>query len=270
MKTATDQGTLNKIMTLFTYFETVPGMYVEHEFQMLKLWERWHWELGLETFCLREYHARKHPHYADYEAAVKAMPTINPKAYEAACYMRWLAMVQHCGPEGGVMSDYDCFLIVPKAAIPAVTPKLTVCQNVVPSLVAGSGAQYEWACKMFIKLASELPAGSKHTSDMMMLEQIALKGDADSFARVKTVFQYGEVGWEYAPAIHFAHSSFPGGTHRAQLIPQLLEKAIYAKRPQPIESGESGAPSEPESAPAKPIQQGDKAGDVGANAPSPS
>ena len=57
-------------------------------------WIRWGWR----TKILSEVDARAHPQYEYLRDQFIRLPTVNPKAYELSCYLRWIAAIQSgCG-----------------------------------------------------------------------------------------------------------------------------------------------------------------------------
>lgn len=71
---------------------------------MVELWRR-SWDArGWEPVLLDEGTARRHPLFDLFDATVRSYPTVNPPNYEAACFVRWLAL-DWVG--GGLLTDYD-------------------------------------------------------------------------------------------------------------------------------------------------------------------
>ena len=51
------------------------------------------WEqAGWRTRVLNESHAQQHPHYNILKLKLARLPTVNPKDYELACFLRYVAM----------------------------------------------------------------------------------------------------------------------------------------------------------------------------------
>lgn len=76
--------------------------------RILAIWEKNWREHGWEPVVLTESDARKHPEFTKYEAAFRAMPTVSPKEYEMAAYLRWLCMATMPGTGPHLIVDYDC------------------------------------------------------------------------------------------------------------------------------------------------------------------
>lgn len=210
---------------LYTYYSHVPDMNSADELRNLILWRQHHAALGFEPFVLNEWHARQHPYFEEFDQAVSKFPTINPKTYDRACFLRWLAMATLKG--FNVMADYDCFLYSLDVPLqPLETGPLTVFQKYVPCLVSGWPEQFLAQCKRFA--AYKPKEGENHISDQTILAAQAADDDAHkdrkpSFERLTIVKGYGEEGWEKAPAVHYSNSTMtPAGKQpRWQHIPKL-------------------------------------------------
>jgi hypothetical protein len=87
-------------MTVHTYHEPVEGM---DRTEILELWaESWR-RHGWEPVVHGRAEATAHPEAAAYELAIARLPTVNPRAYEDACWRRWLVAAQ----VGGFWCDDD-------------------------------------------------------------------------------------------------------------------------------------------------------------------
>lgn len=217
-------------MRLFTFYNHVPLHDQVNELKMLNLWREHHRRLGFDPFVLQEYHAWTHPRHDQFMEAVGKLPSINPAGYDLACYQRWLA-VANTGADYCIMMDYDCFLTptVPDDLNP-VEPgqepnRLAVFQNTTPCLVAGSAKAFEQACVWF---ANCDPAGRKHLSDMIILEEVATK-EPEAFHRWHFAKCYGEQYWKAAPAVHFSNACMSPAEKqpRWKWIPELLKEHTH-------------------------------------------
>lgn len=210
-------------MKLFTYHANVPGINLENEFKLILLWIEHHRKLGYEPVVLNEYIAKKEPRFEVFNEVIRVLPNINPPEYERACYLRWLAMAQI---GGGIMMDYDCFIYDPKPIkkVPAVAAlKSPICyQQYVPSLFSGNQNQFNHIVDIMIKYEvtekDNVMNGRAHVSDMYMIENGTIPVD-----RRDLVKNYGEPGWETAPAVHYSNGSMQpaGKMPRVQWIPKL-------------------------------------------------
>lgn len=93
-------------MKVLTYFDMVPGINDDHEAQLLERWARSWGDAGWDPMVLGPQHAEQHPEYHWFRAAFDSQPTINPREYERACWLRWLAYSLY-SEECCVVTDYD-------------------------------------------------------------------------------------------------------------------------------------------------------------------
>jgi hypothetical protein len=219
-------------MRIHTYYSNVPENRPEDELRLLTLWRTYHAALGFEPFVLSEYHARRHPYFENFKAAVSKLPSVNAAGYDLACYYRWMAMATVAGGIG-IMADYDTFLTNLWRPVPSSgqeMQKLRVYQNCTPCLVVGTAHTFLEACNWFAgsvdKPVLQTINGQPHTSDMIILQGIA-SAVPDAFTRLDLVKCYGEDGWTNAPAIHFSNASTgPAGKQpRWRHVPTLLKEA---------------------------------------------
>lgn len=89
---------------VFTYYEELVGRPSHEEKEQIECWKRTWIVRGFTPKILNEAIARQHPKYAEVTAKIAKFPTTNNKTYEAACYLRWLALAV---VGGGLLSDYD-------------------------------------------------------------------------------------------------------------------------------------------------------------------
>jgi hypothetical protein len=97
-------------MHALTYWHPVPEL--KSEAGLRQAWERNWTQLGWQTYELGLVQAAAHPRYESFVMKARTWPTINPLAYEEACWVRWLALdqwLQQTGEPGAVLSDYDVF-----------------------------------------------------------------------------------------------------------------------------------------------------------------
>src|SRR5687767_13866136 len=100
---------------IFSYFVSLPDLDLVNERLLVSLWiDRWR-AAGLTPIVLNEYHARKHPIFPEFDAAVSKLPSVNPKGYDRACFLRWLAVqvaAQTYPSDNGriALCDYDVFI----------------------------------------------------------------------------------------------------------------------------------------------------------------
>ncbi len=182
-------------MKVYTYFDpTVQQCGLPPQDGVIRLWaESWK-KFGWTPRVLTDRMARMHPLFDKFLAKVSSFPSVNPRAYENACYLRWLAL-QNEG--GGWMVDYDVinFGFRPrqgKGEVEMLDPTYVPCAV--------------WANKFGISriagfLTSHRPK-EDHVSDMTIFKT--------QFERKKlgpagnTVIEYAAPGWEHAPLVHFS------------------------------------------------------------------
>lgn len=213
------------MMKIHSYWAEVPELKSEDEFRLTLLW-RARWEAaGFEPVILNEFIARKHPLFAALDAEVSKRPTTNPKAYEAACHHRWLALAQ---VGGGWMSDLD---VLPNIEASA---KMAEFEKAVPeTYYSGHFHVFQTNCCPSLVYADKMAAqrfcesvicGTPGHSDQYCLESL-LTAKADWVKAIDFVKQYPDAGWETAAAVHFPNASLTprGLTPRWKMIPTLLK-----------------------------------------------
>lgn len=227
-------------MRIFTFYDDVPELERFSELKLITLWrERWNAK-GLEPFVLNMWHAQKHPMYEDLVAAVKDLPSSNPKNYEFSCFVRWLALAQ---VGGGYLMDYDvmpnyvqvpgvsvagrAFQSVVDADLPAKHEHIRVYQTPCCPALAYAPKQYaEWLCQSFIEqpdLGDRPQANRGHYSDQYHLESLVM-AKADWVSVRDVVKLWSDIGWKEAPLIHFANAVLGPAKKlpRWRNIPELL------------------------------------------------
>lgn len=109
---ATQQATRCKV---FTFFEDLTGgikfqsnkkvhLTRQDHLQILRAWLRNWYANGWSPEILRLSDAATYPGYSWYQKRFSTFPTVNWRAYEMTCYLRWLAFAEK---GGGVFVDYD-------------------------------------------------------------------------------------------------------------------------------------------------------------------
>lgn len=179
------------------------------------LWkERWA-KQGWEPIILNESHARQHPMYEMYSQRYHNLPTVNGKAYEICCYVRWLAMAV---VGGGWMSDYD--VIAHKFAPQEHPWRLTLWNGgACPCLVSGIDREYSRMAERFANWRpseKDVYDNLPHCSDQNILDQIP-----DEYDRKSLVVQYKDPGWENAAAVHYAGCVMQDKLPKWKTIPTL-------------------------------------------------
>ena len=159
---------------MFTYFDAAVFPREEANNRlMLDVWKTAWRAAGFEPRIISEADARKHPAFAALKQKYAELPTINPKVYEVACFVRYLAMSVH---GGGLMTDYD---VLPLAAAPAEgllnDGNFTSAGLQVPAYASASASEWDRVARMIADLPwREHPdifreRGKPHVSDMHRL-----------------------------------------------------------------------------------------------------
>lgn len=171
--------------------------------RILAIWQENWSSHGWEPVIITENDARKHPDFQKYYDAFYAMPTVNPKEYEMACWLRWVAMAQiSCG----VMTDYDVLnngWIPPKWAFDPemVAPFVYSTNNPVPCAVSGYKRGFEFAAVSFATSKERFTEGGKaHVSDQLLIQKWGWPSNDDCK-------EVGTPGWRDAKLIHFSHAA---------------------------------------------------------------
>lgn len=206
-------------MKAFTYFEEVPQLDKHVELALIDLWKMNWKRRGFEPVVLGREDAMKHPFYEDSIALISDLPSVNPKGYDLACYLRWLAVGAR-EETFVLMSDYDVMNYTFEPV--RDNRQLTIYEKHVPSLVSGAPhhfvEQYERFVTYEFDPTLDKHDGKDHCSDMTIIES----GDTGA-VMLDVVKHYGEPGWESAPAVHYNNGSMgPSGKKPRFLhIPKL-------------------------------------------------
>jgi hypothetical protein len=215
-------------MTVYTYHEPVPGM--ANPSRLLNLWQKTWNEMGYATQILSERDAYSHPGYAYYNERISRFPSVNPRGYDRACFIRHLAMANTEGKECRILLDYD---VVNRDLTPSDAsflwhhqPCLTICEPTrVPCCVLGRPEDFEGLCDI---LCEYDPKGERHVSDMTIIRRTNLPcGNAcvEHLNSGQPIVDHPGDGWKKAPMIHFSNYSFQklGWTgDKAELIQRAL------------------------------------------------
>jgi hypothetical protein len=94
-------------LKVYTYFQQVDKLKLgKKPWHLVEYWVS-HWKSrGWEPAVLTIEDAKKHPYFPEYFKWIKKVKTVNPFEYEAACFLRHLAMSV---VGGGLMTDTDVF-----------------------------------------------------------------------------------------------------------------------------------------------------------------
>lgn len=222
-------------MKIFTYHINVSPEGLENELRLITLWRNVWQTRGIETVVLSEFHARQHPYFSEYDAAISKLPTVNSVLYERACYLRWLALAQ---VGGGFISDYDVFPKAPGEGHEIFGPpfdgtKFNMFQKKgpCPSFNYVSKETCEWLCQQFAtgQFGKRDMEGRDHFSDQYSICDLWTEEEKKPEAERRIILHdyvlgYMDEGWEKARFVHFSNSSTTprGKTPRWRHIPALL------------------------------------------------
>lgn len=197
---------------VYTYFEPVAGL--QNPGRLLALWAKSWQERGFTPKVLTENDARSHPAYDVFNRKVTRFPTVNPKDYERACFLRHLA-VANVAPKGDqvLLTDYDV-LWNPRydgtvnwdfgfGKYPEVLEATGV-----PCALMGDNETFENLCDLFYDYE---PGIRNHVSDMTIVREQCWLWYAVCVEYLlsgsKVANEIGE-GWRNAALIHFSGGSF--------------------------------------------------------------
>lgn len=197
---------------IFSYWEPLPDMDMVGERLLISLWRDAWSKAGLTPVILNESYAARHPIYHEFDLAVSKLPSINPPAYDRACFIRWLAVqvaAKDFHPKDPfiLMADYDVFCYGKVTGrTPLFLPKVVTAMHSFhgncPALVYGKTDRFAEVCHEFLTYN---PGDKKHVSDQYVFEEFITR-EPSKFKVSMDVVLYGEKGWETAPAVHFSNS----------------------------------------------------------------
>ena len=168
-----------KRCVVYTYFEDLGGNAAAAD---VEVWRQSWAEAGWTPVVLREADAAKHARYEEYKARFIAMPTTNDVNYEAACYLRHVAMVV---VGGGTLTDVDVVNVnLPPSPNCDFLPNggnLTTHDRFVPSIITGSAAAFDAMVQMILSTDQDEAfqvsgyTGKMRVSDMVFTRYFASK-----------------------------------------------------------------------------------------------
>jgi len=177
---------------------------------LLNLWARSWEKAGYETALLHEKDAKDHPGYKYFEERVSKFPTVNPPAYERACYMRHMAMANV--PGATLLVDYDVIPNPRGKPYKFPLPSGIICLEPtrVPCAMFGTQSGFEDICDF---LADYDASHQRHVSDMTILRKTALPIATpplcvEHLCSGRNIENDPGQGWRDAPFIHFSTFSF--------------------------------------------------------------
>jgi hypothetical protein len=210
--------------TVFTYYEPVLDNQDEERQKLLNLWRKSWTAYGWTPIVFDSNIAKKHPEYEQYYRAFYSFPTVNPKAYEVACFVRWVCMLV---VGGGYLSDMDVmnYGFTPEDAAKMTDGSLHVfTHDAVPAFTHGSNAEYERIVNMFVYYSEpfDVYKGKLQASDMGMLRKFARAG------KVKTSNILFEPNRNESKLVHYS-SSVTQSHKRAEVILKMRKDPRWNK-----------------------------------------
>jgi hypothetical protein len=203
IQTAARFNLINKTK-VYTYYAKVDELVDQKQHEMLEIWKQSWSAHGWEPVVIGPRDAEEHPWHSFIQSLFAGFPTTNPKAYELACWMRWVAM-SLCG---GMMVDYDVlnFGFTPDMlpANPGNYASILADNNPCPCAVHGTSKQYDNTARLFLE---HKPVEGQHISDQNLIQQEAAKFRPYIFDLCP---EYTAKGWKTAKMVHFSHGSCHG------------------------------------------------------------
>lgn len=158
--------------------------------RVVELWRKNWTDAGWDAQVLTEADAKRHPEYEKFRSGFEKLPIKNPKEYEMACFMRWVAMatLEHTA----LMVDYD---VLTNGYTNPPLGDLSIpgffCGHV-PCAVFATPSQFQKCAVEFIAANCQ--------SDMHYFERTR-----SAYAGGGGCIEHGQSGWREAKLIHFAH-----------------------------------------------------------------
>lgn len=201
-------------MIVYTYYDpSVQQCGLPPQDGVIRLWaESWK-RHGWKPRVLTDRMVRSHPRFAEFSAAINCFPTVNSRAYENACYLRWLALQ---GVGGGWMTDYDVINFGFKPRRGKGPVEMLDC-TYVPCAV--------WANSVGSLAVTQLirhfrPGKASHVSDMMIFKS---EFDKQTFGKPGIAcVEFNVSGWDKAPLVHFPAGKVHGFPSKAEAIQSAL------------------------------------------------
>lgn len=167
-------------MNIYTYYDDI----LEGQHEIIELWKDSWMRNGWNPIVLDYSHAACTDMELEY---LGALPSVNPKRYEMACFLRWKAM-SNIG--GGWMCDYDVANLGFSPEDSKKYESMSILQGHVPCLVYGSSEAYYNMFEIFttesMKFLTSI-GGIPHTSDMIVISNII---DREFINRLDVVVDY--------------------------------------------------------------------------------
>lgn len=208
----------------FTYYQPLNELPPSNETRLILLWLKNWTAQDWDARVINEWSAMRHPAYNEFVPAYDALPTINPKGYDRACYLRWLAVAQELEPgELGLMVDYDVMNYGLDLRDGVDMDKVNILEaRGCPCAVLATAENFTLQAERFSLYTPDekdmIPGHGPHTSDMCILNR-----DLSHIQLLDWTLAFADEGWESKPLTHFPNAAMTprGRTPRWEHVPQL-------------------------------------------------
>lgn len=203
-------------MKVYTFLGPVRGKSELEELALVELWKRSWGALGWEPVVLSRESLAQDSETKRLLRKFAGLPSRNKRHLDMWCYARWLAVAQQ---GGGFMCDYD---VMNYSIEPRAFGKLTCHSGVVPCLMSGSSSEFMRAVGWFDEQEAaplwKFWDKRGHISDMLILQN-----KENTIIKSFECINYGENGWEAAPAVHYSNFAMKPKAYmpRHEWIPEL-------------------------------------------------
>lgn len=192
---------------------------------LMAAWKKSWEDNGWNAVVLTKDDARRHPKFEEIDFHVRTLPTVNPKDYEASCYIRWLA-AELSG--GRLFVDMD---VINHGFKPSDLKQLN--QSKVVSLIHNGCPAVIYMPKGYLMSEKLLKykqshanweAGVPHCSDQNMIIWL-VENRKEEFEAIDLCSQYGNDGWDQAKLSHYANAAIHAhgqGLSKHEVIEKIL------------------------------------------------
>jgi hypothetical protein len=204
-------------MKVYSFFE--PGVREwEDQTEVIEMWKASWSSWGWEPIVLSIEDAKKHPKYRAMLGAIRGYPTVNPRTFEAFCFLRWLAMPV---VGGGWLFDWDVLNYGFRPLDPGSAASAGL------NRIGGAGfwgrvSDYEWIVDQMLTYRPDPYLDTyreqPHVSDMTILRRVA----TTKYRCLGLEAEFGDPDWEKAPLVHYGGAR----TRRSPGIPRAEEMRI--------------------------------------------
>lgn len=213
---------LNKqVICYFDDFENI-----ESSKGLFHLWEQSWKDHGWETRISNSTWLKDHPRSEEVREHIKHLPTINPRNYEEACYLRWLP-AETSGARLFVDMDAICNGLRSEHLEALNQDKaVALIWNGCPAAVyMPAGFPIHEEILAYKQSHSIWENGNPHCSDQAMFMWL-VQNKREKYVAIDLCKDYGDKGWENAPVVHFATGAVARhapGRHKRDVIREFLD-----------------------------------------------